>query len=231
MSVELRAPLTSIYGFAQTLLREDIAFGDDERKTFLEYIARESERLTTIVDALLNAARLDSGDLRLSLGPTDVAALVDEVVTGAELAEADGHRFIEDVEAAPLSAHADREKLRQVLEQLVSNAVKYSPPGGAVTVSARRRDDLVEVAVTDEGMGIPSSERERIFSKFYKAGGAPGRGTGLGLFIARGLVREMGGRIWVESEEGRGSRFAIELPLAESAGAVVARRSTERQGV
>jgi signal transduction histidine kinase len=97
-----------------------------------------------------------------------------------------------------------------VLDQLVSNAVKYSPGGGTVTVSALRRRDAIEVAVVDEGVGIPPSERDRIFSKFYKAGGA--QGTGLGLFIARGLVREMGGRMWVESEEGQGSRFAFELP-------------------
>jgi two-component system sensor histidine kinase VicK len=103
-----------------------------------------------------------------------------------------------------------------VLDQLVSNAVKYSPEGGTVTVSARRGDEAVELAVADEGVGIPQSERERIFSKFYKAGGA--QGTGLGLFIAQGLVREMGGRMWVDSEEGRGSRFAFELPLARRDG-------------
>jgi len=100
-----------------------------------------------------------------------------------------------------------------VLDQLVSNAVKYSAQGGTVTVSAHRRVDTVEVAVVDEGVGIPTSEQERIFSKFYTAGS--GQGTGLGLFIAQGLVREMGGRMWVDSEEGRGSRFAFELPLAD----------------
>jgi signal transduction histidine kinase len=110
-------------------------------------------------------------------------------------------------------AQADPEKLREVLEQLVSNAVKYSPSGGTVTVSATRRADAVEVAVTDEGEGIPASERDRIFSRFYTGG--TGQGTGLGLFIARGLVREMGGRMWVESEEGAGSRFAFELLPAE----------------
>ena len=100
-----------------------------------------------------------------------------------------------------------------MLDHLVSNAVKYSPGGGTVSVSAQRRQDTVEVAVADEGVGIPAAERERIFAKFYKAGGA--QGTGLGLFIAQGLVREMGGKIWVDSEEGRGSRFAFELPVAQ----------------
>ncbi len=211
VSVELRTPLTSIYGFAQTLLREDVAFGDVERRTFLEFIARESERLTTTVDALLNVARLDTGDLTVSLEPTDVALVVTAVVSSSEPG-GNGHRFVADLDIDGLAVQADPEKLRQVLDQLVANAVKYSPEGGTVTVSAHRLDDAVEVAVADEGIGIPQSERERIFSKFYKAGG--GQGTGLGLFIAQGLVREMGGRMWVDSEEGRGSRFAFELPLA-----------------
>ena len=212
VSVELRAPLTSIYGFAQTLLRGDIEFTEEERKTFLDFIARESERLTGIVDALLDVARLDTGDLRIALAPTDVASVVSEVVAGAEQS-GNGHRFVAELGSGALAAHADREKLRQVLDQLVSNAVKYSPTGGTVTVSARRRGDAVEVSVADEGGGIPAAERDRIFSKFYKA--AEGKGTGLGLFIAQGLVREMGGRIWVDSEEGRGSRFAFELPFSD----------------
>jgi PAS domain S-box-containing protein len=212
VSVELRAPLTSIYGFAQTLLREDVAFGEPERRTFLEFIARESERLTAIVDALLNVARLDTGDLAVALERTDVASVVREVVSGAKTMT-NGHTFVADVVDEGVAAEADPDKLRQVLDQLVSNAVKYSPAGGTVTVSARRRDSAVEVAVADEGVGIPAAERERIFSKFYKAGDA--QGTGLGLFIAQGLVREMGGRLWVDSEEGQGSRFTFELPLAE----------------
>ena len=217
VSVELRTPLTSIYGFAQTLLREDVAFGETERRTFLEFISRESERLTTIVDALLNVARLDTGDLAVSLEPTDVTRVIDDVVDVLrESANGNGHRFVAQFEGDALAAQADPEKLRQVLEQLISNAVKYSPDGGTVTVSAHRRDETVELAVSDEGIGVPPGERERIFSKFYKAGDASGRGTGLGLFIANGLVREMGGRMWVDSREGHGSRFAFELPLAEN---------------
>ena len=126
---------------------------------------------------------------------------------------ANGHRVVADVGPEPVAAQADPRKLRQVLDQLVSNAVKYSPRGGVVSVSVQRHQDAVEVAVADEGVGIPVSEQERIFAKFYKSGG--GQGTGLGLFIAQGLVREMGGRIRVDSEEGRGSTFAFELPVAK----------------
>jgi PAS domain S-box-containing protein len=211
VSHELRTPLTSIYGFAQTLLREDIVFGEVERRTFMSYIARESERLTTIVDALLDVARLDAGGLRVSVEPIDIATVVGDVVAGVE---PNGHEFVAEVAEPGLRAQADPSKVRQVLDQLISNAIKYSPAGGTVTVSARRRSDAVEVAVSDQGAGVPLAERERIFSKFYKAGDEA-RGTGLGLFIAQGLVREMGGRMWVDSEEGSGSRFTFELPLAD----------------
>ncbi|HST14186.1 MAG TPA: GAF domain-containing protein [Gaiellaceae bacterium] len=212
VSVELRTPLTSIYGFAQTLLREDVAFSDVERRTFLEFIARESEGLTTIVDALLNAARLDKGDLAVTLAPTDVVDVVHTVV-GTASGHANGHRFVAEVDGTPGRANADPEKLRQVLDQLVSNAVKFSPGGGTVTVSVERRADAIEIAVADEGVGIPAGDVDRIFSKFTKVTAGPG--TGLGLFIARGLVREMGGRMWVESTDGVGARFVFALALAE----------------
>jgi PAS domain S-box-containing protein len=216
VSHELRTPLTSIYGFAETLLRTDIQFGEEERRTFLGYIASESERLTRIVDALLNVARLDTGDLQVSLEPTDVGAVLADAVSTVEAAEPNGHRFELRVEDA-LRAQADPDKLRQVLDQLVENAVKFSPGGGVVRIEARRRPDGVEISVADEGVGIPPSQRERIFSKFSRSGdGAQATGTGLGLFIAQGLVSAMGGRIRVDSEEGRGSRFTFELPAARS---------------
>ena len=210
VSLELRTPLTSIYGFAETLLRDDVSFLDEDRRTFLEFIARESERLTDIVDQLLDVARIESGQLAVAVEPTDVGSVVEDVVLAAR-DHANGHRFVADVQQERLSARADPEKLRQVLVQLISNAVKYSPSGGTVTVSARERPNVVEVAVLDEGAGVAANDRDRIFSKFFKAGTA--QGTGLGLFIAQGLVRQMGGRMWVESDEGGGSRFAFELPI------------------
>jgi PAS domain S-box-containing protein len=213
VSHELRGPLTSIYGFAETLLREDVLFGEEERRTFLGYIASESERLTSIVDALLNVARLDTGDLQVDLAPTDVRSVVSEVVGGVDEPTANGHRFVLDLPDSPLAAQADRDKLRQVLSALVDNAVKFSPYGGRVKVAARRTEDVVEVTVEDEGVGIPMSEQERIFRKFYRGGDATS-GTGVGLFIAQGLVSAMGGHISVQSEEGKGSQFTFDLPLA-----------------
>jgi PAS domain S-box-containing protein len=214
VSHELRSPLTSIYGFAETLLRQDVEFDAEERRTFLGFIASESERLTKIVDALLNVARLDTGDLKVALEPTDVGAVVTDAVATAEAVSTNGHRFEVDLDAA-LEAQADPEKLRQVLDQLFTNAVKFSPEGGTVRVAARRLSDAVEITVADEGVGIPVAQRELIFSKFYRGGGdGPSTGTGLGLFIAQGLVSAMGGRIRVDSDEGHGSRFTFELPAA-----------------
>jgi PAS domain S-box-containing protein len=214
VSHELRAPLTSIYGFAETLLREDVSFADEERRTFLSYIASEAQRLTAIVDALLRVARLEAGDLQVHLAPTDLRDVVTDVVSNAQREVANGRRFVIEVPEEPLDASADREKVRQILANLVDNAVKFSPQGATVTVAARRTDDAVQVRVVDEGAGVPTGEQERIFRKFYRAdaaGPAPG-GTGLGLFIARGLASAMGGRLWIDSETGRGASFVFELP-------------------
>ena len=218
VSHELRTPLTSIYGFAETLLRRDVMFGEEERQTFLGYIASESQRLTGIVDALLNVARLDTGDLQVNLAPTDVCDVVGQAVRIAQEAGTNGHTFVLALPAEPLAAIADPDKLRQVFSILLDNAVKYSPAGGTVTVGAERKRETVEVSVTDEGVGIPSADQDQIFRKFYRGTDAESRvgagGTGLGLFIARSLVTAMGGRIWVDSREGEGSTFAFELPLA-----------------
>jgi len=217
VSHELRTPLTSIYGFAETLLRRDIGFSDDDRETFLGYIASEAERLTGIVDALLNVARLDSGTLQVDLVPTDIGELLEEVVSeGSAPALTNGRRFVVELDEDVPAVRADPDKLRQVVGELVANAVKYSPAGAVVRVEARSRPDSVEVTVADEGGGIPGSELGRIFDKFYRATESQ-PGTGLGLFIAQGLVSAMGGRIWVRSEEGGGSRFTFALPVAHTA--------------
>jgi signal transduction histidine kinase len=223
VSRELRSPLTSIYGFAETMLRDDVLFGEEERQTFLGYIASEAGRLTAIVDRLLAVAQLDSGDLQVQLAATDVGSVVAEVVSAAKQSLVlDGHEFVLDLPAEPLAVDADRDKLRQIVMDLVENAVKYSPGGGTVRVSARRHDDAVEVSVEDEGIGIPEAEQGRIFAKFYRA--ETGRrdlasgGTGLGLFIAKELLAAMRGRIWVSSREGAGSSFVFSLPLSSASG-------------
>ena len=145
--------------------------------------------------------------------------MVSDVVQLAEQTpSANGHDFVVDLPADRLDAEADGDKLRQILANLVDNAIKFSPDGGKVVVAARANGEVAEVRVDDEGIGIPEEEQRRIFTKFYR-GEAMTRdpsttGTGLGLFIAHGLVSAMGGRMWVDSREGAGSSFAFELPLA-----------------
>jgi signal transduction histidine kinase len=157
----------------------------------------------------------------VQLAETDVSAVVSDAVRVVEEAAGrEGHRFVLDLDEG-LAAEADREKLGQVLTHLLDNAIRYSPAGGVVTVAARRREDAVEVSVEDQGVGISHAEQERIFRKFYRgeaaATGAIGAGaTGLGLFLAEGLVNAMGGRIRVDSSEGKGSTFVLELRPAES---------------
>ena len=218
VSHELRRPLTSIYGFAETLLRQDVEFGDQERRTFLGYIASESERLTRIVETLLDVARLESDDLHVQVVPTDVGKVVSDVVRAAEARRTNGNQLVVELEdGVPLEAEADREKLHQILDQLVDNAVKFSPGGGTVRVAVRRGLGTVEVSVEDEGIGISPAQQTHVFTKFFRADPDGPEGSGLGLFIVHGLVERMGGRIWVESAEGEGSSFTFELPLARGA--------------
>jgi PAS domain S-box-containing protein len=213
VSHELRTPLTSIYGFAETLLRGDVEFSEAERSTFLGYIASESGRLINIVDDLLSVARLETGTLHLNSEEIDIGAIAGEVVARVQ-EHAERWEFDLDIPATGVIVEADREKLSQVLLNLVDNAVKFSPEGGRISISALRRPESAEVRVSDQGVGIPRADQQRIFSKFYRAESTgPGvQGTGLGLFLARGLLLAMGGKIWVESKEGQGSTFVFELP-------------------
>jgi PAS domain S-box-containing protein len=217
VSHELRTPLTSIYGFAETLLRADIAFDDRERATFLSTIATESERLIRIVDDLLNVARLDAGMLGLAVRTTDLGEVIRSEVDRVDAGLDRRHTLALDLDD-DLTVDADPERVAQVLHHLVDNAVKFSPSGGTITISGRRRPDAVELRVQDEGVGLSPVERQRIFTKFFRGGeDVAAHGTGLGLFLARGLVVAMGGRMWLESDEGLGSTFAFELPVTRPA--------------
>ena len=219
VSHELRTPLAAIYGSAQTLLRDDIEIGEDKRQRLLQVIAQESERLSRVAADILLANRIDSGRLKLETGPLDVARLADDVVEQMRscFAERDDVT-LELVVSEPGSFVAgDEDKLRQVLINLVDNAVKYSPDGAAVEVRVEPNVTSLRVSVSDEGLGIPHGEQQRIFGKFYRVDPQLSRGvggTGLGLYICRELVRRMDGRLTVSSKEGEGSTFVVELPLA-----------------
>jgi PAS domain S-box-containing protein len=228
VSHELRTPLTSIYGFAETLLRADATFGEDDRASFVRYIATEAERLTRLVDGLLSVTRLEAGAVVLALGPVDITELAREIATAAR-GRSGKHKIKLTVPAQPVFALADQDRVSQVLINLVDNAIKYSPSGGEVKVQVRGRGKLVEVRVSDQGIGISELDQQNLFRKFFRVDAAQRggiRGVGLGLFLVRGFVAAMGGRIWVESELGKGSTFVVELPAAEQTGTTTAK--TER---
>jgi PAS domain S-box-containing protein len=218
-SHELRTPLAAVYGAAQTLLRHDFALDEGGRDRFVTLIADESERLGRIVNEILLASQLDAGRLDLEAEPFDAAELVERVVEATRAYAPPGvnvgHSVGEDL---PL-VEADRDKVRQVLVNLVENAIKYSPDGGVVEVGVEPHDDNVIFHVRDEGLGIPADEQSRVFEKFYRVDPHMTRGvggTGLGLYICNELVGRMGGHIWLESEAGEGSTFLFELPAAAS---------------
>jgi PAS domain S-box-containing protein len=217
VSHELRTPLAAIYGAAMTLQRADVQLNDAQEAGMLEVIAGESERLARIVNDILLASRLDSGAATVEISSTDATDLARGVLAAAE---AHLPHNIELALVAPGRAPqvaADPDGLRQVLVNLVENAIKYSPEGGRVELELARSNGRVRFAVRDAGLGIPASEHERIFEKFFRLDPNLSRGvggTGLGLYISREIVRRMGGRIRVDSEPGRGSTFWFELPLA-----------------
>jgi two-component system phosphate regulon sensor histidine kinase PhoR len=217
-SHELRTPLAAVYGAAQTLLRHDFALDEVGRERFVSLIADESERLGRIVNEILLANQLDAGRLDLEVEPFESAELVERVVE-ATRAYAPPTVTI-DVNVAPEvpRVDADIDKTRQVLVNLVENAMKYSPDGGRVEVGVEAREDVVRFFVRDEGLGIAPEDQDRIFEKFYRADPQMIRGvggTGLGLYICKELVARMGGRIWAEANEDAGSTFLFELQAAE----------------
>ena len=215
VSHELRTPLAAIYGSALTLRRSDVSLEDEMRDTLLRVIAEESARLGEIVNDLLLASQLDSGKLHVQIEPCDPLAIVRTEVEAARAHAPETVALeLESPERLPVVA-ADPSQLRQVVANLIDNAIKYSPEGGPVTVSLSPDNGSVRLTVSDTGIGIPPAERRRIFEKFYRldpemTGGIGG--TGLGLYICRELVRRIDGRIWVEENGGGGSTFVVEIP-------------------
>jgi two-component system, OmpR family, phosphate regulon sensor histidine kinase PhoR len=216
-SHELRTPLAAVYGAARTLLRTDIEIPADQRDRFLEIIVSETERLTAIVSQILLAGQVEEGRVDVSTAATDLRPLVESVLDSTRLRapEEIELRLAQNGERA--IALADEDKLRQVLVNLLDNAIKYSPDGGDVAIELAGGAGRVRLTVRDGGLGIPPGEQERIFEKFYRLDPALTRGvggSGLGLFISRELVSRMGGSLTVRSQPGEGAAFVVDLPAA-----------------
>ena len=218
VSHELRTPLTSILGFSKTLLRNDVQFSEESRQSFLQEIVKEGERLARLIEDVLSVSRIEAGSLKVDLRAADPAPTVRQVVKNVSRLTTI-HNFVVQVPEDLPPVMADTDKLYQVLLNLVVNAVKYSPDGGQVTVSvAPGEAGTVRFMVADRGIGISEEHMPHIFERFYRVE-PRARGTtstGLGLYVSKNLVEQMGGRIWAESRIGEGSRFFFELPVAYS---------------
>lgn len=219
---ELRTPLTTIRLLTETL--RDSAERDELPERVRERLATldvETGHLVQMVNELLDLSRIESGASRLRLDTVDMGAVIAGTVARLRTF-ADRQQVqlaVELPSETPLDpVRGDSDRLGQVLVNLLHNAIKFSPPGTSVTVRAAPRDGQLAVSVADQGIGIPRADRERVFERFYKADKARERGpggTGLGLAIARHIVEAHGGRIWVDSEEGRGATLTFSLPLPE----------------
>ncbi|MGE5589269.1 MAG: sensor histidine kinase [Bacillota bacterium] len=215
VSHELRTPITSIQGFVAAL-SDDVSGSPEARRRHLSIVAEESHRLARLVDDLLEFAKLEAGQLTVRPEPFDLAALIRSCIASVEpTARQSGVHVAATGVSEPLRLSGDRDRVAQVVLNLLYNALRFTPEDGRVDVTLNRSGDVAQIAVADTGPGISPDELPLIFQRFYKGrqqGRRPLGGTGLGLAIARGLVEAHGGRIWVESEVGRGSTFIFTLP-------------------
>jgi two-component system phosphate regulon sensor histidine kinase PhoR len=217
VSHEFRTPLTAIQGFAETLLSGALEDAQNNRR-FLEIIREHAVRLGRLTEDLLKLSQIEGRKMEMEFRPVDLRPLVESCLETARLEAAPKNLALraEFAEGTP-KVRGDARWLRDVLQNLLDNAVRYTPAGGRVTVRTAAREGAVEISVEDTGIGIPQAEQERIFERFYRVDAARSRevgGTGLGLSIAKHLVEAHGGRIEVESEVGKGSTFRVLMPAA-----------------
>jgi PAS domain S-box-containing protein len=216
VSHELRTPLTAIKGFVSTLLADTEGYYDrDTQLEFYGIIDMECDRLTRLISDLLNVSRIEAGRaLDLNPKPTQVSNLIDKVVS-MQMSYTDKHTFELDVDEDLQTVVADEDKVDQILTNLTNNAIKYSPKGCVITISAHNDGNGIVVGIADQGMGIPKEHLPRIFDRFHRVDNRDTRevgGTGIGLYLVKHLVEAHGGKIWVESEVGKGSNFLFTLP-------------------
>ena len=210
---ELRTPLTSIQGFSEILLtRSDLK--EEEKKQFLSYINKQSKHLANIINTLLDISRIESGKgLIFNKAPCNINEIITETV-GYFRAFSQKHQFEVSLPEKSVELMVDKEKMRQVLENIISNAIKYSPEGGIIEVNGQLLEDHYQVSVQDQGIGIPPEHIEKIFDKFYRVdtSNTSVSGIGLGMSIVKDIVEAHGGRIWVESELGKGTTVIFTIP-------------------
>ena len=212
VSHELRSPLTSVKGYTSLLINRWDRLADSQKLMMLEQVQHDADRVTRLVAELLDISRLETGRLTLRRQLVDVGALVDQVLEKVRMMEAELEVEVAFDGNFP-RVYADPDKIEQVLTNLVENAAKYADPKG-MRVAGSVGDGTVVVAVSDKGAGIPASDLPRVFTKFFRRAETRPTGSGLGLWISRGLVEAHGGKLVVESRVGEGSTFRFTLPTA-----------------
>jgi two-component system phosphate regulon sensor histidine kinase PhoR len=217
VSHEFKTPLTAIQGFAETLLGGALDDPSNNRR-FLEIIRNHAIRLARLTNDLLKLARIEAGKLEVELFPVGLMELI-EGCAETTLLKASRKQITLEIEVPPglPPVRGDAGLLRDVLQNLLDNAIQYTPEGGHIRVTAEAKGREAVITVSDTGIGIPTSDQERIFERFYRVDAARSReagGTGLGLSIAKHIVEAHGGRLWVTSTIGEGSKFSFSMPVA-----------------
>jgi signal transduction histidine kinase len=214
VSHELRTPMAAVIGAARTLQQRWRELSPDQRESFLELIAGETNRLAELIGDVLDTSRIEAGTFSFRFQEVDLGQLVHDTVSNAQLGQ-DEVRLLADVQSPLPEIRGDHDRLRQVLTNLIDNAIKYSPAEGEVEVRAYQENGRVLVDVRDRGPGIAKADQKLIFEKFGRVtgGGATRPGTGLGLFIARSIAEAHGGGLEVQSAPAQGATFTLELPL------------------
>ena len=219
MSHELRTPLNAIIGFSQVLRQQLFGEVNEKQAEYLDDILSSGNHLLSLINDVLDLSKVEAGQVELEIADFSLReALERGVVMVRERATRNGVQLALELAPDVDLVRGDERRLRQVVFNLLSNAVKFTPAGGSVAVATARVDGEVNVSVTDTGPGIAPADRERIFEEFQQTDVGVGQreGTGLGLALSKRLVELHGGRIWVESERGHGSRFVFTMPLAEA---------------
>jgi two-component system sensor histidine kinase ResE len=219
VSHELRTPLTSIQGFVEAIL-DGVVSDNQATKHYLQIVLTETKRLNRLVTDLLDLSRLESGEMPLKLEPLDLNLLLEDLVkTIGPLARNDEVQLRLSLDPSLKTASADRDRISEVILNLVHNALRFTPAGGTVTIATRNAGDTVEVSVTDTGPGINAEDLERVWERFYKSDRSRNRGsggTGLGLAIVKQIVEAHGGKVKAQSTPGKGATFSFTLPTISS---------------
>ena len=220
MSHELRTPLNVIIGFSELLMDEVPGKINDEQKQSLNDIQNSGRNLLSLINDILDLSKIEAGKLELVFRNVSLPNVIESLVSAMQPIITPRKQILEVyIDEGLPPVRADKAKLRQVILNLLSNATKFTPGGGKLKIEAIRNDNWVQVSVIDTGIGIKNEDREKIFEEFFqldKPLSEDKSGTGLGLTIARQIINKHGGRIWMESEYGKGSRFIFTLPVVES---------------